>query len=104
MPSLFPTQVAIGSAFANATPFDASRTSAAKPATSSKRARPDLYSAWSVADDAKQKTAQLSDAAAKEFNKASNAAQAKTGHIELYSAQYYAACTFGGMLACVGIR
>jgi solute carrier family 25 (mitochondrial phosphate transporter), member 3 len=37
----------------------------------------------------------------KEFSKASNAAQAKAGKIELYSAKYYAACTFGGIMACV---
>jgi solute carrier family 25 phosphate transporter 3 len=54
-----------------------------------------------VVDDAKDKANALSAEAAKEFEKASAKAQAKTGHIELYSAQYYAACTFGGLLACV---
>ena len=52
-------------------------------------------------DDAKNKATQLSDAAVKEFDKATGAAQVKTGNIELYSARYYAACTFGGLLACV---
>lgn len=65
------------------------------------QARPELYTAWSVVDDAKDKANALSAEAAKEFEKASAKAQAKTGHIELYSAQYYAACTFGGLLACV---
>jgi solute carrier family 25 phosphate transporter 3 len=51
-------------------------------------------------DDAKDKAAKLSNAAVKELEKASSAAQAKTGKIELYSLQYYATCTFGGLLAC----
>ncbi len=63
--------------------------------------RPELYSAYSVVDDAKNKAQKLSAEATKEFEKAAAAAQAKTGSIELYSAKYYAACTFGGTLACV---
>jgi len=63
----------------------------------------DLYTAWSVVDDAKNKANALSAEATKEFDKASAKAQAKAGHIELYSAKYYAACTFGGLLACVSI-
>lgn len=54
-------------------------------------------------DDAKKKANALSAEATKEFDKASAAAQAKTGGIELYSANYYAACTFGGLLACVSV-
>ena len=65
------------------------------------QARADLYPAWSVADDAKAKASQLSNEATKEFEKASAKAQAKAGKIELYSPKYYAACTFGGLLACV---
>lgn len=64
-------------------------------------AQPHLYSAYSIVDDTKAKAQKLSAEAAKEFEKASAAAQAKTGKIELYSAKYYAACTFGGLLACV---
>lgn len=60
------------------------------------------FSAWSVAEDAKNKATQLSNEAAKEIQKASSKAQAKTGQIELYSGKYYAACTFGGLVACVG--
>ncbi|KAI9723148.1 MAG: hypothetical protein M1828_004251 [Chrysothrix sp. TS-e1954] len=63
-------------------------------------AREELYTAFSTADDAKNKANQLGDAAAAEFNKASNAAQAKTGQIEMFSPKYYAACTFGGLMAC----
>lgn len=62
------------------------------------QARMDLYSAYSTVED---KAKKLSAEASAEFNKASAAAQAKKGTIELYSGQYYAACTFGGLLACV---
>lgn len=64
------------------------------------QARTDLFPTWSVADDAKAKTKALSAEAIREFEKASAKAQAKTGKIELYSAKYYAACTFGGLMAC----
>lgn len=70
-----------------------------KPA--SYRGRPDLYSAFSVVDDAKNKANKLSAEATSKFEKASAKAQAKTGKIELFSGQYYAACTIGGLLACV---
>lgn len=65
------------------------------------QARSELYPTWSVIDDAKSKASALSAEATKEFENASAKAQAKTGHIELYSPQFYAACTFGGLLACV---
>ena len=65
------------------------------------QARTDLYPAWSVVDDAKKKANALSAEATKEFEKASSKALAKTGQIELYSAKFYAACTVGGLLACV---
>lgn len=62
------------------------------------QARMDLYSAYSSVED---KAKKLSAEATAEFNKASAAAQAKTGQIELYSGKFYAACTFGGLMACV---
>jgi solute carrier family 25 (mitochondrial phosphate transporter), member 3 len=65
------------------------------------QAREELYQAWSTVDDVKTKASKVGGAATKEFEKASSAAQAKTGKIELYSAKYYAACTFGGLMACV---
>jgi solute carrier family 25 phosphate transporter 3 len=65
------------------------------------QARPELYGAFSVVEDTKGKAKQLGAEASKDFEKASAKAQAKTGHIELYSGRYYAACTFGGLLACV---
>lgn len=61
------------------------------------QARMDLYSAYSTIED---KAKKLSAEATAEFNKASSAAQAKAGKIELYSGKYYAACTFGGLMAC----
>ncbi|KAF2403728.1 mitochondrial carrier, partial [Trichodelitschia bisporula] len=63
-------------------------------------AQSDLYRAWSAADDVKNKAARLSDAATQELQKASGAAQVKVGAIEVYSPKYYAACTFGGLMAC----
>ncbi|KAG5939489.1 hypothetical protein E4U53_007790 [Claviceps sorghi] len=65
-----------------------------------RQARADLYAAYSMVEDTKNTAKKLSAEATKEFEKASSAAQSKTGHIELYSGKYYAACTFGGLLAC----
>ncbi|EED12338.1 mitochondrial phosphate carrier protein, putative [Talaromyces stipitatus ATCC 10500] len=47
------------------------------------------FPAWSAVDDVKQS-----------YGKLSTKAQAKTGKIEMFSPKYYAACTFGGLLAC----
>lgn len=53
------------------------------------QARPELYgAAFSIVEDAKDKALKA-------------AAKPQQGKIELYSPKYYAACTFGGMLACV---
>ena len=60
-----------------------------------------LFPAWSVEDDAKKKSHAIADEAAREFNLASKKVQEKTGKIEPWTPKYYAACTFGGMLACV---
>ena len=56
---------------------------------------------YSMVDDAKDKAKKLSAEATKDFEKASAKAQSATGHIELYSPKYYAACTLGGLMACV---
>ncbi|KAK0731151.1 mitochondrial carrier domain-containing protein [Lasiosphaeris hirsuta] len=64
------------------------------------QARPELYLACSVVDDAKTRAKKLSAEATKEFEAASQKAQSAAGKIELYSAKYYAACTFGGLIAC----
>jgi solute carrier family 25 phosphate transporter 3 len=99
MSYLYPRQDILQQSFAHPLSFARPQHGlTAKP--SPYQARPELYAAYSVVDDAKNKTKQLGAEASKEFQKASAAAQAKTGKIELYSGQYYAACTFGGLLAC----
>ena len=65
------------------------------------QARTDLYPAFSIVEDAKNKGQKLSAEAAKEFDAATKKAQVPPGTIKLYSGTYYAACTFGGLLACV---
>ena len=100
MVGLFPTPSALGASFNPTSPY---YKPAPKPASEYPLKR-SLWSAYSVADDAKQKAVQLTDAAAAEYEKASHVAQKKAGAIELYSAKYYAACTFGGILACVSQR
>lgn len=65
------------------------------------QARPELYGAFSTSDDSKGKIQKIAAEATKDFEKASAKAQAQTGKIELYSGKFYAACTFGGLLACV---
>lgn len=73
-----------------------------RPAKATRRqGRPDIFVAASVVDNAKDKAKRLSEEAQKEFDKASHKAQAKAGNIDLYSPKYYAACTVGGILACV---
>ncbi|KAK3659435.1 Cu/Pi carrier [Elasticomyces elasticus] len=97
MPSLFPTASTLSATFGLSSPF-------AQPALPTKRspyaARSDLYGSWDVLEDAKRTTNKVGNEVAKEYTKLSNEAQAKAGKIELYSAKYYAACTFGGMMAC----
>ena len=99
MSPLFPSLQNLQQGF-GARPVD---TQPHRPASSAtpKQARPELYHAYSVVDNAKEKAQKLSAEAQAEFDKASSAAQAKAGHIELFSPKYYAACTFGGLLACV---
>ncbi len=101
MALLFPTQNALNGSFHS--PYTWGRPKAAVEARRTPfQARSELYTAWSVSDDVKNKANALSAEATKEFEKASAKAKATTGKIELYSLQYYAACTFGGLLACVG--
>jgi hypothetical protein len=101
MPIALPTGDALKKAFPTSNPLIAYRINAPEPTRTKYQARSELYGAWSVADDAKKKANQLSDAAVKEFEKTSGAAQAKVGKIELYSPKYYATCTLGGLMACV---
>jgi len=87
----FPTTSALAAAFPSPYQPKTQRTP---------RSASHLYPIASVADDAKAKASQLSAEAQKELMKASKAAQAKTGQLELYSAKFYLACVVGGVLAC----
>ncbi|RDW78099.1 putative phosphate transport protein [Coleophoma crateriformis] len=103
MPILFPTQDAFHHLFPTAvgkTRLEPQYNSTFQQKRTPLQARSELYPTWSVVDDAKNKANALSAEATKEFEKASAKAQAKTGHIEMYSPKFYAACTFGGLLAC----
>jgi len=101
MPALFPRQEVLQTTFLRPVSIDGESAGTGISKRTTYQARPELYGAFSVVDDAKGKAQKLSAEATKEFEKASAAAQAKTGKIELYSGRYYAACTFGGLLACV---
>lgn len=59
------------------------------------------FPAFSVVEDTKSKTNAMTKEASREFNAASQKAQLATGKIEPWSGKYYAACTVGGLLACV---
>lgn len=60
-----------------------------------------VFDYYSVADDANGRAKKLSAEATRELERASAKAQRAAGGIELYSGKFYAACTFGGLLACV---
>ena len=98
--SLFPRQDTLHQAFGK--PAVVGRfPGGPRPKATPYQARPELFGAYSVVDDAKNKAQKLGNEAAKELEAASQKTQQKTGKIELYSGEYYAACTFGGLLACV---
>jgi solute carrier family 25 (mitochondrial phosphate transporter), member 3 len=98
MPIIFPAQNTLCEVFGGSSPF-----SRPKPKISAREhpLKHPIFSAWSAVDTVKDKAGQLSDEAVKEYEKASSKAQEKAGKIELYSPKYYAACTVGGILACV---
>lgn len=100
MPLVFPSQALLSNVFSPQSPHGNSM----KRAVPQKRSTmSDLYPAWSAVDDIKHKAEHLSEEAQREIQKASQIAQAKAGKIELYSPKYYAACTLGGLLACVSV-
>ena len=100
MSPLFPNHDTLQHTFGSPSPRGRpqARTNAGAPTPY--QARVELYPAYSIVDDAKSKAHKLSAEAAREFEAASQKAQAKTGHVQLYTGKYYAACTFGGMMAC----
>lgn len=100
MSGLFPSHSILQQSFGSSGP---SRLTPRRSQATPCQARPELYGAFSVVDDAKDKAKKLSAEAQAEFDKASAATKAKTGQLELYSPGYYAACTFGGLMACVSL-
>jgi hypothetical protein len=101
MAYLFPSQGTLHNVFAPAIPIARPIDRPTLPTRTPYQARTGLYNAWSVVDDAKNKANQLSKEATAELHNASDRAKAQAEKIELYSRNYYAACTFGGLLACV---
>ncbi|MCJ1354641.1 MAG: hypothetical protein MMC33_004630 [Icmadophila ericetorum] len=99
MPFLYPSQSTLHTAFSTQSLF-ARGPSDIKASTPSKLAPKNIFNTLSAVDDAKSKAGQLTAEAQKELEKAGSAVRAKTGQIELYSLNYYAACTLGGLLAC----
>ena len=97
MVGLFPTQTCLNQVFVPQS-LAFSRPQTTRKENPLKR---NLFTAWSAAETAKGKAAELADKATEKYEKASATAQAKAGGIELYSGKYYAACTVGGILACV---
>lgn len=95
MPLLFPTQGTLSDAFSPRLPFG-SEPPQRQPSSA------DRYPAWSTVEGGKSNAGTLSKEAQSELRKASQTLQEKTGEIQLHSAKYYAACTFGGLIACVG--
>ena len=93
----FPSQGALRQCLAPASPFYSPQVQSKEPERSPQTA----FQTWSAVDDVKSKASELGAEAQAEYAKASAAAQAKSGKIELYSGKYYAACTVGGILACV---
>ena len=101
---LFPSSGVINVVFSSRHPLTTARThESPTPRPLQAKNNEPKFSIWSVAEDTQSKVNVLSKEAQREIKKASAAAQAKTGQIELYSAQFYAACSFGGLIACVGI-
>ena len=94
MSTLFPAPAALKSSFAPSSPFRRGAAPQPKP-------RSDDFTIYSAVDDVKSKAGQLRQEAQAEYSKLSKEAQVKTGEIPLYSGKYFAACTIGGILACV---
>lgn len=101
MPLVLPSQALLSNVFSPQSPYGHSMKRDAPQNGSASSALSDLYPAWSAVDDIKHKAEHLSEEAQREIQKASQLAQAKAGKIELYSPKYYAACTLGGLMACV---
>lgn len=104
--TLFPTHAALESSFNGSVPFfDRKPRSLKSHNHASSGLRPctisDIYLARDALEDTKRKAQKIGDVAVHEFDKASHKAQDVAGPIELHSFKYFAACTMGGILACV---
>lgn len=104
MPSLFPSKGILWDVFSSQAPYDKYHSNPPMNRDLPYSLDQRRFSAWSAADDMKTKAGALSDEAQREISRASAAAQAKAGGIELYSLKYYSACTFGGLIACVSLH
>ena len=102
MPSILPSQETLSGALAPQSPPAKSNKGLAELTPANKQQRP-LFGAWSVIEDVKHAAEKVEKAAAKDFDKASTKVQSKTGHIEPWTAKYYASCTVGGLMACVSM-
>lgn len=98
MPFTFPPQDTLSDVFGSSSPFSRPKP---RPTIRDHPLQAPIFSAWSAVDRVKDKAGGLGNEAAREFEKASSIAQKKAGAIELHSPKYYAACTIGGILACV---
>jgi hypothetical protein len=96
---MFPSDSVIANAFSSQHPLK--RQPHATDAADLRKREP--FPAWSVIEDTKKKADAFGKEAAREFDIVSQKAQAKTGKIEPWTPKYYAACTVGGLLACVRI-
>lgn len=86
MPSLFPSSNALSAVFGGVAPQKTEQQRSLYVAPAGR------FQSWSVTEDAERKASELSQAASKEYQKASAVAQAKAGNIELYSAKYCKYC------------
>jgi solute carrier family 25 phosphate transporter 3 len=99
---MFPSDSVILGAFNAQNPLN--RPKEPKPAGAPGSIRREPFPAWSVIDESKKKADAFTKEAAREFDVASQKAQSKTGKIEPWTPKYYAACTVGGLLACVRLE
>ena len=84
MPLPFPSQSILHTAFSLPSPIT-NQSSPGKSTEQSTKPQANLFPAWSAVDDVKSKAGSLSNEAQKEIHKASEAAQANAGKLELYS-------------------
>ncbi|GAB1310850.1 Cu/Pi carrier [Madurella fahalii] len=104
MSPLFPSFDTLQQTFGSRYPRGGPQTKPNASSPTPYQARLELYPAYSIIDDAKDKTKKLSAEAQKEFDAAAQKAKATvkadSGKLELYSGRYYAAATIGGLMAC----